>query len=236
LPETQESKERFWKSFLGEIEDHNGTPSTHSQLSEARTSYVDSNTGCQSSSLRRAAAAAGTSVQALFLAACAKTTAIDLHGNDFHGSVVLGMYFANRDRADILPTCYPTLSIIPIKVKVSADISLVSSARQIQRDINNISAQGMAEVGLWEIYRWTGVTVNRVVNFIAQDTESSGGPSLEWLAGQPSEKPEEPRVTTRMLGDWSEDAVTEAYPVSLKQYNPMDLYIELIFMGRPSPR
>lgn len=146
-----------------------------------------------SKQLRQAASKYGASVQSIFLAAFARAICHGSAGND-HESVVIGVYLANRDEPAAMPM-YPKLCIAPLKINVAPAQSITDSALAIQRDLRRISSDGMAEVGLWEIREWTGVTLNKVVNFIAQDTASDEVPELEAIPSQ---------------GDGADDVVIES--------------------------
>lgn len=96
--------------------------------------------------------------------------------------VVFGIYLGNRssgaldEAADVSPT-FPRLNLVPLKVAVPASPGVGSSssggsgvvdiASAIQRDLGEISSHGRAEVGLWEIFEWTGLRMASFVNFIS---------------------------------------------------------------------
>ncbi|KAK0386796.1 hypothetical protein NLU13_6632 [Sarocladium strictum] len=212
-------REHFWKEYLGpgagEVKQ---MPVGKVTDCKERTSHVDSDTGCSASLLRRAAAASGTSVQALFLAACAKSIASETHGDSYNGLITLGLYFANRE-ADGLPACYPTLDIIPIKVQVqSGNPDLVHSAHQVQKDLNAISSQGVAEVSLLEIKRWTGITIDRVVNFIAKGSgDDDSEQDLQFLPpGDEAAEQVKGVASPEIFRDWNSALLKEAYPPTIE--------------------
>ncbi|TQV94115.1 nonribosomal siderophore peptide synthase [Cordyceps javanica] len=80
-------------------------------------------------------------------------------------SVVLGVYLANR-ADDRIPDTLPTLNLVPLRVVVRKAESVVETARRVHEDMRQVTADDHAQVGLWEVARWTGVKVDRFVNFL----------------------------------------------------------------------
>jgi len=81
---------------------------------------------------------------------------------------VVGIYLANRASNPTITA--PTLCIVPLRIRRQAsnkDKSLLfTTAKQIQADLEKISAQEVVGTGLWEIEEWTGVRVDCFVNFL----------------------------------------------------------------------
>ncbi|KAF9772216.1 non-ribosomal peptide synthetase nps2 [Fusarium sp. DS 682] len=132
-----------------------------------RTSHLFESAISDVSQIQAIATQSGISFQYLFLAAYARVLATRNNTTE-NGSVVFGMYLANRASAsDTLPQVYPTLNLVPLKVDSPISLPLSAVARNIQRDIHQITSDGRSNVGLWEIAQWTGVRVNSFVNFLS---------------------------------------------------------------------
>ncbi|KAF4461096.1 hypothetical protein FALBO_12088 [Fusarium albosuccineum] len=163
------ARKDFWTTYL-----QNTPPSkaqTKSQINiKERVSYLKKATIPDINNIRRVATQFGVSIQSLFLAAYAQVLAA-YHGSATAESVVFGTYLANRAVDHGLPQTYPTLNLVPLKVDAPNDRSLVAIAQTIQRDIHLIISDGRADVGLWEITRWTGVQVTSFVNFLSLPDE-----------------------------------------------------------------
>ncbi|KAF5981755.1 hypothetical protein FCOIX_4096 [Fusarium coicis] len=156
----------FWKAYL------HGTSSTPIAVESQgdvknRTSYLNKSAIPDASQIQAISTQSGVSLQSWFLAAYAKVIATRDNIPD-NGSVVFGMYLANRAAAsDRLPQVYPTLNLVPLRVDSPIELPLSSIAKNIQRDIHQITSDGRSDVGLWEIYQWTGVQVESFVNFLS---------------------------------------------------------------------
>ncbi|KAM7186144.1 non-ribosomal peptide synthetase [Rhypophila sp. PSN 637] len=88
---------------------------------------------------------------------------------DVSRDVVFGVYLANRtdfESTDGL-SHYPTLCLVPLRVRVSRAKSLIELAIEIQEDLHMISSAENVGVGLWEIQQWTGLVVHSFVNFLS---------------------------------------------------------------------
>jgi hypothetical protein len=77
----------------------------------------------------------------------------------------------------------------------------------------------MAEVGLWEIWRWTGITVHKIVNFIAKETGDGEGQGLQWLPARSFDEQVKSVAAPTLLGEVNMASLTPAYPVSLPGQN-----------------
>lgn len=222
IQDHQQAKREYWQKYFNDSTNYQHvTPPISVDSCVDRTSYIASDAVRDTTSLREAAARLGTTVQALFLAAYAKTLAADRQDQQRPSRVILGIYFANRGAAEVLPEEYPTLCIIPIKVKVDSSSSLGPAALAVQRDLNEVSSKGMAEVGLWQIKNWTGVTVDTVINFVASDTETTTGQGqLEWLPPRDHDAQEHEGLVQPSAfndgGGWMHTLLADAYPVSFE--------------------
>ncbi|KAF5633354.1 non-ribosomal peptide synthetase [Fusarium sp. NRRL 25303] len=162
----QKDRRAFWKAYL------HGTSSSSiaSELQadvKNRISYLNESAIPDVSQIQALSTQSGISLQSWFLAAYAKVLATQNNTPD-NGSVVFGMYLANRAAAsDRLPQVYPTLNLVPLRVDSPIELPLSSVAKNIQRDIHQITSDGRSDVGLWEIDQWTGVQVKSFVNFLS---------------------------------------------------------------------
>lgn len=149
------------------------------------------------SNIKSLAQSTGVSVDALLLAAIAK-----IHTSNFQPRnelksiiphVIFGVYLANRAPfgEDLSLLAAPTLNLLPLRVASPLERSIAEVAKDIQADIQMISAPDMVSSSLAEIYEWTGVRVNSFVNILKSsnpgigsdtDTEQEGG--AEWKAIQ----------------------------------------------------
>ncbi|KAF5566345.1 non-ribosomal peptide synthetase [Fusarium phyllophilum] len=163
---TQKDRQAFWKAYL-----HGTSSSPIAAESQAdvknRISYLNESAIADASQIQAISTQSGTSLQSWFLAAYAKVLATQ-NNTPTNGSVVFGMYLANRAAAsDRLPQVYPTLNLVPLRVDSPIELPLSSVAKNIQRDIHQITSDGRSDVGLWEIDQWTGVQVKSFVNFLS---------------------------------------------------------------------
>ncbi|GAB7345699.1 hypothetical protein MBLNU457_3977t2 [Dothideomycetes sp. NU457] len=106
----------------------------------------------------------GINIQSLLFASYAKTYA---ELSNAKQDVVIGIYLANRSHAeDLSDLRAPTLNLLPLRVRQPLTTPLSDLTKQIQDDLEQISQAPNAQVGLWQIYEWTGVKVDTFVNFI----------------------------------------------------------------------
>ncbi|RDA90824.1 hypothetical protein CP533_1536 [Ophiocordyceps camponoti-saundersi (nom. inval.)] len=163
LSDDQAARREFWTNYLKDgvaIDFASMTTDT-----AERSSHLDTSAVKDVSHLRTKASHHGISLQAIVLAALATS----LGGRDSKRSIVIGIYLANRagERDWSPPTTCPTLSLVPLKVKLSPDARLVDVAKAIQTDLVAIGSRGRAHVGLWDILAWTGLRIGCFVNFLA---------------------------------------------------------------------
>ncbi|KAH7130013.1 hypothetical protein B0J13DRAFT_530084 [Dactylonectria estremocensis] len=172
----REARRVFWTEYLQGV-----TPmlaKTPSIDVHERVSYLEKSALSDLAGIRNIAARSGISIQALFLAAYAKVLA----SKEKATSVVFGIYLANRAAGYDLPLVYPTLNLVPLRVDVPVNWSLVGVARAIQRDIHLIASEGRADVGLWEISNWVGVKITSFVNFLSlPDTPEASGEQVKLI-------------------------------------------------------
>ena len=112
------------------------------------------------------------SFQSLFLAAYAKLHAglLSKHHptQDDVGQVVIGIYLANRslDLVGLPDLAAPTVNIVPLLINVSSKLSLFDIAKTVQNDLVEIGRREHCGVSLRQVYEWTGVRIDSVVNFL----------------------------------------------------------------------
>ena len=82
--------------------------------------------------------------------------------------VIFGIYYANRglQGEDLLDKAVPVLNLVPLRVKEAYSINIISSARTIQQDLQEIGSGNNALVALWEIKQWTGIVSDSFVNIL----------------------------------------------------------------------
>ncbi|KAH7139354.1 hypothetical protein B0J11DRAFT_423738 [Dendryphion nanum] len=174
------TRETFWMTYLRDIEQRH-IPQPHS----APTSKVEvfKPRMIQSTKVIEASARKhGISPQSLFLAAYSKIYATFVNTPDT-SSIVIGLYLAKRSHPtlDLSSSAIPTVNLVPLHIASPLVTDIWTIAAQIQRDIQEISNPTNSAVGLWEIEKWTGVTIDTFVNFLTlPDTNSeSSTPRLE---------------------------------------------------------
>ena len=170
-----------WTSYL--------SPTSHAIRSDSDTSHVGSDERTevfrpmnQVSLLRQRAQDAGVSVDALLLASVSKVYARRL--SKLHSTsvldVVFGVYLANRAPfgEDLSKLAAPTLNILPLCVHDPIGRRIEDIVVDVQEDLRKISSEEMSCASLKDVYEWTGVCVNFIVN-ILKDVNSEAATSDE---------------------------------------------------------
>lgn len=93
---------------------------------------------------------------------------------DAEEGLIVGLYLANRFpfSQNLSTMMAPTLNLLPIKIvpmdgdEEDDDLVISELAKNVQKDLAKISRGGMANVGLDEIYQWTGVKVHGWINIV----------------------------------------------------------------------
>lgn len=165
LTASRSARQAFWTRYLDGCP--TGTPDTPTSGSE-RVSYLRRSAVADVSRARVNAAQYGISIQSLFFAAYARVLAAERN----QPAVVFGIYLAGQDEQRLSST-YPTLNLVPLRVKTSSGDSIANMAAAIQQDVHLISSDRRADVGLWEVAAWTGIKVTSFVNFLS--LPSGGG-------------------------------------------------------------
>ncbi|KAJ4144498.1 hypothetical protein LMH87_003379 [Akanthomyces muscarius] len=157
------------------------------------------------------AATHGISMQSLILAAYALSIP---HAPS--SDIVLGLYLANRTE-DRIPTTLPTLNLVPLRIMARDGDDVLQVARCIHSDMQRISTEEHAQVGLWEVAQWTGVKVDRFVNFLTLPTVEDDRADIS-LRLLPSESVEHDDKTANCnVADASiaKNAIRHLYPDSV---------------------
>lgn len=189
-------RKQFWTWYL------NGTPgSTPSALVPTkdipnakgrRTEHFNPNFLPATASLSRAARARSLSLSCLFLAAYAQTHAalrqrqrtFPLGHTSNDEDFLLGTYLSNRtfDVPELPHMPYPTVSLVPLRIRSPLSRTITQIARDVQDDITGITENiGRAQTRLWEMREWTSVDlkVEAWVNFLrvpqAEEEVDAGG-------------------------------------------------------------
>ncbi|TVY46934.1 Hydroxamate-type ferrichrome siderophore peptide synthetase [Lachnellula occidentalis] len=162
-----------WISYLkGTIPPQTKTP--NGTLPVARNKRTEIfHPSMQISSVKTLAQETGVSIDALFLAGISKQYA--QHSSS--SSVVFGIYLANRAPFgdDLSSLAAPTLNLLPLRVNSTMQRGIPELAKDIQRDLSQISSKDMSSASLAQIYEWTGVRVDFVVNILKSAVSSSSG-------------------------------------------------------------
>ncbi|KAL3962888.1 hypothetical protein ACCO45_004411 [Purpureocillium lilacinum] len=212
---SRDARREFWTEYLRGASPDVAPRPVVSSISD-RTAFFDGAAIADSSELQLLAAQHGIGLQALFLAAYARSIA-----GPSTSSILFGVYLANRSgEADAPSTLFPTLNLVPLKVVgLSPDVDLVAVAKTIQQDIHAVSSHGRADVGLWEIYEWTGVTVDAFINFLSLPDEgpSSSTKNITVTPVKDGHVTGGSSDSSALLGEpWLQrNAVADAYPISI---------------------
>ncbi|CAN8098537.1 unnamed protein product [Discula destructiva] len=216
------SRKSFWQGYL------KGQPASSSLLVirdgpavgavNSRVSLFQRAAIANSADLKAVSSQHGISIQAMFLAAYAKFLASVQGQEDGQGkSVVFGVYLANRG-ANNEELLYPTLALVPLRVCMPRESSVVEVAARIQHDLHMISDPKHVGVGLWEILEWTGVVIDSFVNFLSlpegDGHAAAGNVQLREVAFDKdvTEVEQSAVVKPGQLPAMEKNAVRDAYP------------------------
>jgi amino acid adenylation domain-containing protein len=182
-PSTADKRMAFWCHYLqgATTTSFPASSSTYDsgRIKCCRTSYLKQAAIIEITSLQTTASGDGVTLQSLFFAAYSKWLARQVLEIDRSSGidgiiddVVFGIYLAHRHLVPGLEvTPYPTLVLVPLRVRQPLERSLIEIAKQILSDITKLSADGYALVGIWEIKQWTGIIVDNFVNFLSPAAE-----------------------------------------------------------------
>ncbi|KAK9351537.1 hypothetical protein V1523DRAFT_427948 [Lipomyces doorenjongii] len=155
-----ESKREFWTSQLRDAFTVDNTPYTSVRHCEFRQDVLISAPKLSSYCRKH-----GFGISSLLFAAYAAI----YHREVLRSSsdeVVFGVYNSGRTEniTGLSDLAYPTLNIHPLVVCIKR--SLPAMAHDIQKTMLEINRESRSQVSLFDIKRWTGVSVNSTVNFL----------------------------------------------------------------------
>ncbi|KAI3397297.1 hypothetical protein diail_11029 [Diaporthe ilicicola] len=227
------SRRDFWTQYL---EGAKAVPlrlsNYNSTSRDKRVSFLKHAAVNDTKRLKALCSQQGISIQSAFLAAYAKILSTLSGCSD----VVFGVYIANRGAEQDIP--FPTLCLVPLRVRVPQAFDIVEVASAIQRDIFEVSRPENVSVGLWEIVDWTGVVVDTFVNFLSlpedesSKSENEGRVELEAIRSDEATtkvEGESTAVDPRQVPWLEKNAVGDSYPdavdieVSMQAKGAMDI-------------
>lgn len=213
---SQKARKAFWSTYLGRGES-SLVPLTDSIGTPARKARFTPSLIPSTETLLTAARHLGIGIQALFFAAYARIHASLLarHGVAAH-DIVLGIYLANRALPlDGLATrAIPTVNLVPLRIRHALQTPLHESARAVQRDLHAIGTTENAAVGLWEIFEWTGVTLDCFINFLSLPGGAEDGAAGDrWVEATSTDSAPPPPVNLQASSKATPNAVAAVYRV-----------------------
>ncbi|KAJ8131526.1 hypothetical protein O1611_g2102 [Lasiodiplodia mahajangana] len=166
-------RELFWRSYLGGYTTAQAYQTSQSltatsgrRVNEFRRTDVSNMAG-----LKLRGSVRGISTQAIVYAAYAKVLSKWISRENRGGNVsdcVFGIYLANRSGYPAIEEApFPTLNILPLRVKDPLGRSITEIAADIREDIIEISKFEYSTADLWEIERWTDVRIDTFVNILS---------------------------------------------------------------------
>ncbi|KAI3328736.1 putative non-ribosomal peptide synthetase [Ustulina deusta] len=175
----QAQRRSFWTSYLTgntaiQLYERQQAPTATKgqRVSEFRCTTINNITA-----LGLKSSAYGISTQALLFTAYAKAFAKRLRQErhiDDTIDCIFGIYLANRSSYPALEEVpFPTLNILPLRVKDPLSRSATVIATDIQKDITEISKFENSTASLWEIHSWTGVCIDTFVNILSRPHDPS---------------------------------------------------------------
>ncbi|KAF3070043.1 Hydroxamate-type ferrichrome siderophore peptide synthetase [Trichoderma lentiforme] len=221
LEDSRQFRRAFWTSYLQGCSS-DGDSSAFVMAGKHRVSHLRRSAVSNIAYLQTAAKDKGISLQALFFAAYAKILAAENTGvtsDDGKKTVVFGIYLANRTD-EALPLTFPTLNLVPLRVRLASTDSILEIADMIQNDIHIIAAEGRADVGLWEIAAWTGVKVTSFVNFLSlpdtiSETPNGNSTNIELIQVRDEEFAQEAEEEVVFHPCLQKNPVKDAFPAAI---------------------
>lgn len=169
----QAQRELFWTAYLrgGAVSQLFQVHETSAATQGQRTNDFKSTSISNVDRLRLTGTVHGVSTQALLFASFARVFVRLLRqSKQLNDSIdcTFGVYLANRSGyPGIEEAPFPTLSILPLRVKDPLSRSITVVAADIQRDITEISKFENSSASLWEIQKWTGLRIDTFVNILS---------------------------------------------------------------------
>ncbi|KAL9094747.1 MAG: hypothetical protein Q9165_003018 [Trypethelium subeluteriae] len=171
-PEAKSKCHNFWTQYLADA----SPPSLLQPLtSQPRRVELFKPSLITTKSLENISRRHGIPLQAIFLALWSRLYAsLSPRANSLSTTadydVVFGVYLANRAHLpDLYTANFPTVNLVPLRVRSFASPSILDVARKIQDDLREVGRPENSAVRLWEIDRWTEgkVKVDCFVNFLS---------------------------------------------------------------------
>lgn len=160
----------FWTAYLEGASKPATSDVANRHFAAKRSELFVPDLMANTSQFEKRARQEGLGAQSLFIAALAIVLQRAPSERESRSTreVVLGIYLANRslDVESISRLAAPTVNIVPLKVKLPRDGSILDIARQIQADLGEISRTEHCGVALHEIAQWTGVKIDCNINFL----------------------------------------------------------------------
>lgn len=211
---SQKVAKSFWSTYLSKSE-HPLLPQFEDNTSYARRYQFTPSLIPSTENLFAVSKHHGISIQALFFTAYARVHAFLLSRLGFpNKDIVFGIYLANRSHPieDLPNLASPTLNLVPLRVSHVLCTSILESANKVQRDLHFIGSVENSGVGLWEIFDWTGLTVDCFVNFLSlpsgeDEMRGIGEGKKMWVAVKPFDL-EETTCTDVIKKDISDGQMT----------------------------
>ncbi|GAB0132555.1 nrps [Epichloe bromicola] len=223
-----DSRKHFWLDYLKghrpltNTEDRLPVQAQSPQRVDGRVSHLRKQALHDVHELRKHASSLGIGLQSLFFAALAQTLCRRQSTEQAQArpqTVVFGVYLANRiAQPGNLHAAYPTLNLVPIQVKTAEDSHLTTTAMAIHRDLQLIQTDGREQVGLWEIYNWTGIQIDIFINFLSLPDDESDIvlTDNDFCRKADMDQPVNPTKSAKLLNrPWLQNNVVKnAYPAS----------------------
>ncbi|PTB38533.1 hypothetical protein M441DRAFT_145476 [Trichoderma asperellum CBS 433.97] len=234
LEDSRQSRRAFWTAYLNGCST-DGDDSALIMAGKRRVSHLQQSAVVDITYLLTAAKERGISLQALFFAAYAKTLALESGGDagdESKKTIVFGIYLANRSD-EALSSIYPTLNLVPLRVRVARGDPLLEVASLIQDDIHLVSTGGRADVGLWEVAAWTGVRVTSFVNFLSLPSASPATLNGDSVAVKLVPLQEEDDTVGTSASGIAEDAISQPWIINntVRDAFPAAIDIEASIQG-----
>ncbi|KAI0878672.1 putative non-ribosomal peptide synthetase [Hypoxylon argillaceum] len=170
----QAQRQSFWTSYLSQntaVQLYQARQSLTAvqdpRVNEFRRTTINNTAG-----LRARGSMHGITTQAIIYAAYAKAFSKWLRQERHlvdNADFIFGIYLANRPAyPGIEEAPFPTLNILPLRIKDPLSRSITDMAVDIRKDITEISKFENSTANLWEIQRWTGICINTFVNILSR--------------------------------------------------------------------
>lgn len=158
----------FWKTYLAGSKPFTSiAPTLRPESKDSpRTQLYKPGSYPYSARLQNLARTHHLSLQSLLLAAYAQAHVSRLSSD--LPELIIGIYNANRliEIESDMGASYPTLNIVPLRIRSPGKLEVLELARNIQSDLAEIAEGKRGLVGLHEIAMWTGVRIDTFFNYV----------------------------------------------------------------------